>query len=52
MMRGMDTLRSHARLYIGNVALGLAFGLGVLLLALAWFDTVGYVHFIGSWRNL
>jgi hypothetical protein len=38
--------------YASNIAAALVFALGVTLACLAWFDMLGYQHFLASLVNL
>jgi hypothetical protein len=40
------------RLYLANVAAALVLATTAVQLGLAWLDTVGYLHFLESFRNL
>jgi hypothetical protein len=44
--------QSSARAYLANIAAAMLFALAVTLLGLAWFDRLGYLHFIASWVNI
>jgi hypothetical protein len=44
--------KTNTRIYVANIAAALLFALAVTLVGLAWFDRVGYFHFMLSWSNL
>jgi hypothetical protein len=44
--------QNNARAYLPNVTAALLFALAVTLLGLAWFDLVGYFHFLLSRSNI